>query len=107
MRAVRREGNRLVAALGSEFEAAYAEERAVDQVVVEHGTAPLDDLYFALKPMSRNRGEIDQKALIAQGEIFPERVPEAAFRLYRIGDAVASRNVHAAIYDAVRIGLRW
>ncbi|MFN3260685.1 MAG: FAD-dependent oxidoreductase [Pikeienuella sp.] len=107
VRAVRREGNRLVATLGSEFEAAYAEERAVDQVVVEHGTAPLDDLYFALKPLSRNRGEIDQRALIGAGEIFPDRAPEAAFRLCRIGDAVASRNIHAAIYDAVRIGLRW
>jgi hypothetical protein len=28
--------------------------------------------------------------------------PGAAFDLVRIGDAVASRNVHAAIYDALR-----
>jgi hypothetical protein len=31
------------------------------------------------------------------------RNPDGAFRLYRIGDAVASRNVHAAIYDALRL----
>jgi len=29
--------------------------------------------------------------------------PEGRFRLYRIGDAVSSRNVHAAIYDALRL----
>ena len=32
---------------------AGAVERAVDQVVVEHGTLPLDDLYRALRPLSR------------------------------------------------------
>jgi hypothetical protein len=29
--------------------------------------------------------------------------PDGRFRLYRIGDAVAARNVHAAIYDALRL----
>jgi hypothetical protein len=29
--------------------------------------------------------------------------PDARFRLYRIGDAVASRDVHAAILDALRL----
>ncbi|MGB1239722.1 MAG: FAD-dependent oxidoreductase, partial [Pseudomonadales bacterium] len=32
--------------------------RTVDQVVVNHGTLPLDDLYFALKPLSCNRGRV-------------------------------------------------
>ena len=36
------------------------------------------------------------------GDIFPARNPEAASMLFRIGDAVASRNIHAAIYDALR-----
>ena len=31
----------------------------VDQVVVENGTAPLDDVYFELKPGSANLGEVD------------------------------------------------
>jgi hypothetical protein len=31
------------------------------------------------------------------------RNPEGAYRLFRIGDAVAGRNVHAAIYDALRL----
>jgi hypothetical protein len=31
------------------------------------------------------------------------RNPDAAFQLFRTGDAVASRNIHAAIYDALRL----
>ena len=37
---------------------------------------------------------------------FPKSGRKRAFVLYRIGDAVAARNIHAAIYDAVRFGLR-
>ncbi len=33
--------------------------RTVDQVVVNDGVVSLDDLYFALKPKSRNKGRID------------------------------------------------
>ena len=40
------------------------------------------------------------------GSVFPERQPEAGFTLLRIGDCVASRNIHAAIYDGIRYGLR-
>jgi hypothetical protein len=29
--------------------------------------------------------------------------PDGRFRLFRIGDAVAARNTHAAIYDALRL----
>ena len=29
------------------------------------GTAPVDELYFALKPLSKNHGEVDYQALIA------------------------------------------
>jgi hypothetical protein len=31
------------------------------------------------------------------------RNPAGAYRLFRIGDAVAGRNVHAAVYDALRL----
>ncbi len=102
LRAVRREGDRLVALLGSDY-GARAGERRVDQVVVEHGTRPLDELYFALKEGSRNRGEVDYRALLAGEPQRLERNPEGSYRLYRIGDAVASRNVHAAVYDALRL----
>ena len=29
--------------------------------------------------------------------------PNGAFQLFRIGDAVAGRNIHAAVYDALRL----
>jgi len=100
--AARREGNVLNAILGSD----YSEEtssREVDQIVVEHGTSPLADLYEKLKPLSANRGEIDYTALIAGRPQEVVRNPEGRFRLFRIGDVVASRNIHAAIYDALRL----
>ena len=99
---IRRDGNRLVATLFSEYDRSR-HERAVDQVVVEHGTLPLDDLYFALKPGSRNLGEIDHDALIAQKPQKLVRNPAGTYDLFRIGDAVASRNIHAAVYDALRL----
>ncbi|MDF2781171.1 MAG: N-methylproline demethylase, partial [Geminicoccaceae bacterium] len=102
LRAVRRAGNRLATVIGSYY-AARTEERLVDQVVVEHGTLPQDELYFALKEQSINRGEVDYRALIAGRPQSLVGNPEGRFRLFRIGDAVASRNIHAAIYDALRL----
>jgi hypothetical protein len=29
--------------------------------------------------------------------------PRGRFQLFRVGDAVASRNIHAAIYESLRI----
>jgi len=98
----RRDGNKLVAVLGSDY-SKVREERQVDQIVVEHATLPLDDLYFELKEQSINRGEVDYPALIAGRPQEIAANAEGAFRLFRIGDAVASRNVHAAIYDALRL----
>ncbi len=40
------------------------QERLLDQVIVNHGTLPLDDLYFALKPLSRNGGAVDYNQLL-------------------------------------------
>ena len=100
--ALRREGNKLAATIGSDY-GDWTEERVVDQVVVEHGTLPLDDLYFALKEESLNRGELDHPALIAGRPQQTRTNPDGHFQLFRIGDAVSSRNVHAAIYDALRL----
>jgi hypothetical protein len=101
MTAVKRAGNRLEAVIGSDF-GNYVETREVDQVVVEHGTAPNAELYEALKPDSVNRGDVDYKALIAGKPQTVIRNPEGRYRLIRIGDAVSSRNIHAAVYDALR-----
>jgi 2,4-dienoyl-CoA reductase-like NADH-dependent reductase (Old Yellow Enzyme family)/thioredoxin reductase len=127
---VRREGEGLLATVGSDY-GGVSQTRSVDQVVVNHGTRPLDELYFALKPLSSNRGAVDYDALIAglpqtlqRGRLQPEpavpaptdaaglhdaasaKVPADApegFMLFRIGDAVSARNTHAAIYDALRL----
>ncbi|MGA2043546.1 MAG: NADH:flavin oxidoreductase [Roseiarcus sp.] len=102
LESVRREGNGLIASIGSDY-GGVRQERRVDQVVVNHGTIPLDDLYFALKPLSRNLGAVDYAALIAGRAQTIAGNPDGAFRLFRIGDAVAARNTHAAIYDALRL----
>ncbi|TPL72137.1 NADH:flavin oxidoreductase [Mesorhizobium sp. B2-3-15] len=106
LRSVRREGNQLIAELASDFADGWRGERRVDQVVVEHGTAPLDDLYLSLKPLSKNGGAVDYERLVNGGAIFPKRNADGGFVLLRIGDAVASRNIHAAIYDGIRFGIR-
>jgi NADPH-dependent 2,4-dienoyl-CoA reductase/sulfur reductase-like enzyme len=99
---VAREGNVLRATLGSDY-GDFRRERLVDQVVVNHGTRPLDELYFELKPQSSNLGEVDYRALTAGAVQDVRRNTEGRFRLFRIGDAVAARNTHAAIYDALRL----
>jgi NADPH-dependent 2,4-dienoyl-CoA reductase/sulfur reductase-like enzyme len=104
---VARNGNQLVATLGSDFAPEYHEERMVDQVVVEHGTLPIDDLYRDLKPLSRNGGAVDYDHLVNGGAIFPLRSQEGQFDLVRIGDAVHARNIHAAIYDGLRYATRF
>jgi N-methyl-L-proline demethylase len=99
---VGRDGNQLKAVLGSDY-GAMTKERRVDQVVVNLGTRPLDELYFALKPASRNLGQVDYEALATGRGQGVEPNVGGKFRLFRIGDAVAARNTHAAIYDALRL----
>jgi len=101
--ALAREGNRIRVTLWSPYTRAECGERLVDQVVVENATSPLDDLYFALKEQSTNRGEIDYPALTEGRPQNLRTNPDGRFQLFRIGDAVASRNIHAAIYDALRL----
>ena len=102
LRSVRRDGNRLVATFWNEY-AEGTVERVVDHVVVEHGTLPADELYLALKDGSTNGGAVDVEGLAQGAPAEPELNPDGAYLLYRIGDAVSSRNIHAAIYDALRL----
>ena len=102
LRSVRRDGNRLVASFWNEY-AEEVVERVVDQVVVEHGTAPADEIYHALKDGSRNGGAVDIDGLVAGA---PQEIvtnPDGRYLIYRVGDAVSSRNIHAAIYDSLRL----
>jgi NADPH-dependent 2,4-dienoyl-CoA reductase/sulfur reductase-like enzyme len=97
----KRSGNQLTAVIGSDY-MKLAQERQFDQIVVNHGTQPLADLYFDLKPQSENLGAVDYEALIAGKPQMLNGGPKG-FKLFRIGDAVESRNTHAAIYDALRL----
>jgi 2,4-dienoyl-CoA reductase-like NADH-dependent reductase (Old Yellow Enzyme family)/thioredoxin reductase len=102
LQCVSREGNQLLAIVGSDY-GGVRKERRIDQVVINHGTVPNDELYFALKPLSRNLGKLDHTRLVAGTAQQGTANPSARFELYRIGDAVAARNTHAAIYDALRL----
>ncbi|WEX78415.1 NADH:flavin oxidoreductase [Sinorhizobium numidicum] len=102
LEAVEKSGNQLVAHVGSDY-GGVEKQRTFDQIIVNHGTIPLDDLYFELKPASSNLGETSHEQLIAGEPQSVVRNPEGKFQLFRIGDAVAARNTHAAIYDALRL----
>jgi hypothetical protein len=100
--AARRAGNRLIAVLSNTYRD-DEDKLEVDQVIGDNATLPNDDLYYALKPLSRNLGEVDLAAMV---EAKPQRIisnPEGKFTLYRIGDAWAARNIHAATLDAMRL----
>lgn len=94
-----REGNRLRASVMNELTHQIT-ERVVDQVVVEMGTIPMDDLFEELRGASGNDGVTHQHAL---RDLKPQPRARAGYELHRIGDALASRNIHAAVYDALRL----
>ena len=97
-----KQGNQIIANVGSDY-GGVSKQRIVDQIVVNHGTIPLDELYFELKPLSKNLGETSYDQLLAGEPQSVTRNAEGKFQLFRIGDAVAARNTHAAIYDGLRI----
>jgi N-methyl-L-proline demethylase len=90
---------RLLATLFSEY-ARHEVTRTVDQVVVEHGTLPNDGLYHALVPGSANDGAIDYPSLLVGR---PQPPGGDGYQLFRVGDAISSRNIHAAIFDSLRL----
>ncbi len=102
LKSVERAGNKLKATFSNEYGGPDI-ERTVDHLIIEHGTVPVDEVFRDARPRAINDGVIDQDALI---EGRPQAVnlnPQGAYLLYRVGDAVASRNVHAAIYDSLRL----
>jgi len=99
VRSVRRDGGRLTVEIGSDH-SPVRHTRIVDAVVVDHGVLANDELYYALIKGSSNSGEVDYDALIAGR---PQPRTGDGYQLFRIGDAVAGRNIHAAVYDALRL----
>ncbi|MEQ8370758.1 MAG: FAD-dependent oxidoreductase [Alphaproteobacteria bacterium] len=98
---VSRRGNRLVATLFNEY-SRQRSEREVDHVVVSQGTVPDDELFSSLAGAARNGGETDLDAL---ADNRPQPVAEGGgdYVLHRVGDAVASRDIHAAMFEAHRL----
>ena len=96
------DGNALSAVIGTDY-SDHQQSDTFDQIVVNNGTVPLDDLYFALKPYSSNLGAVDYDALIEGRPQAVNTNAEGQFKLLRIGDAVSARNTHAAVYDALRL----
>lgn len=103
LEALEKEGDQYKAYIGSDYLAGAFKEAYYDQVVVNHGILPLDELYFDLKPLSSNGGEVNYDDLTSGQPQKVQRNSESSFQLFRIGDAVSTRNTHAAIYDALRL----
>jgi 2,4-dienoyl-CoA reductase-like NADH-dependent reductase (Old Yellow Enzyme family) len=106
LKGIRRDGNKLVAVLTNDYDKSETERRT-DQVIAEHGTLPAAEVYFALKEQSSNRGEVDLDALIGSRPQRLVRNRDSRFQLFRVGDAVSSRNIHAALYDSLRLCLQF
>ena len=97
---VDRRGNRLLATLRNELTGAQSQIEA-DQIIVEHGTVPVADVYHALRHRSANDGVTDIALVLGQAEAATP--PTGAFQLHRIGDAVSSRDIYSSIHEAYRL----
>jgi hypothetical protein len=96
---VAKDGNRLRVTFSNEFNGPDI-ERLVDHLVVEHGTLPMNELFEELRTGSANNGVINYDCLQLDK---PQPDSGDGYQLYAIGDAVSCRNIHAAIYDALRL----
>jgi len=79
------------------------EERLCDQVVVERGTVPVDELFEELKAGSSNNGSVNMDNLLAGRPQSSRDETENGYQLFRVGDAVSSRDIHCAILDSRRL----
>jgi hypothetical protein len=71
-------------------------------------------LFAELQPLSSNGGDLDLGSLLANPTkpqaLYIDNTNQAGsnergtgFQLFRVGDAVACRNIHASIYDSLRL----
>ncbi|MCH9673275.1 MAG: FAD-dependent oxidoreductase [Gammaproteobacteria bacterium] len=98
---VEQRGNRLVGTFENEVTGTL-EERTADEIIYDQGTAALDEIYNSLRHESNNGGVTDLDAF-TKGLAQPAAASPGEFALYRIGDCVSSRNIAAAMYDALRL----
>jgi len=95
--------NKLNALIGSDYDEKFKHNSTYDQIILNYGVKPLDELYFNLVPHSKNEGEVNYDKFIKGEQQNIIKNKNNKFNLYRIGDAISSRNIHAAIYDALRL----
>lgn len=98
------EGDKKIAVIRNEY-TEELEEREVDQVVIENGSTPNDELYWALKERSANHGQTDMNKLFTSEPqpALSTTLTDGQFLLYRVGDCISMHNIHGAIYDALRL----
>ena len=99
---VERAGTRLRSVFANEL-TGKIEERLSDQVVVERGTVPADGLFEELRSGSCNNGALDLARLLAGLPQAANGRHDRGFELYKVGDAVSSRDIHCAILDSRRL----
>jgi hypothetical protein len=97
---VARSGNGLVATLVSDLTGIETQISA-SNVVVEMGVRPVDEVFEQLRNGAANHGTLDVDAMAA-GQKQPG-LDDAGYKIFRIGDAAGSRNVQAAMFDALRL----
>jgi len=100
--ALREDGNRLVATLTHEL-TGQTQEIITDQVVLETGTNPLAEVFFELRDGAANKGISDVNAMANWSPQPP--VQTQGYTLHRLGDAVTSRSIHAALLEAYRLAV--
>jgi 2,4-dienoyl-CoA reductase-like NADH-dependent reductase (Old Yellow Enzyme family)/thioredoxin reductase len=102
LQAVTRAGDGVEVTLGLDgFD--FTEGRTADAIVVDAGTDAVSEVYDELTARSTNGGAVDLGALMEGRPQEIVRNEHGNFQLFRIGDAVVSRNAQAAILDAARL----
>jgi len=96
---VEKVGGQLHSRLANEL-TGQIEERISDQVIIERGTVPVDQLFEDLRAASSNNGTTNIDRLLA-GKSQPSS--SDSYQLFKVGDAVSSRDIHSAILDSRRL----
>ena len=97
---VERRGNSLQATFRNVLTGTESQVEA-SQIVIEHGTVPVADIYHELRHLSVNDGVTDIALLLNREEAVATQ--PGSFQLHRIGDAVSSRDVYSSIHEAFRL----
>ena len=70
-------------------------------MVLETGVTPVSELFDELVGGSANGGWRDLSSTLSPKSI--SQIVAGRYNLFRIGDAAGSRNVQAAMFDALRL----